>query len=406
MCNISESEAALISQLTREIISVVYFSFVAYLTIGIPLAVVPKFVQSLGFGPIVAGIAISVQYVATFLGRGPAGRISDEKGPKITVIIGLIACGVSGIVQILAALSHDFPVFSLATLFLGRLILGFGESFVATAAILWGISWVGEKHTAKVISWNGIATYSAIAAGASLGAWLEAKFGFVAIGVSILLVVIVSTPLALAKPGVTPIAGDPLPMHRVFSRVFPYGVGLALGSFGFGTIATFITLYFVDENWEHAALCLTCFGSFFVSIRVFFAGAIDKFGGFRVAILCFLVEAVGLFILAKATSVPMAIGGAIVTGIGFSLVFPSLAVEAVGRVSADNRGAALGMFSVFVDGALGVTGPVGGWVAHEMGYRAVYLVAFACALFGFALAYSGHRGFWATRMKGRAPSLP
>jgi len=42
--------------------------------------------------------------------------------------------------------------------------------------------------------------------------------------------------------------GEKLPFHHVFGRVAPHGMGLALGSVGFGVLATFITLDFAHRT--------------------------------------------------------------------------------------------------------------------------------------------------------------
>jgi MFS family permease len=362
-------------KLTGQIISVVFFSFIAYFTIGIPLAVLPPYVQSLGFGPLVAGLTISIQYLATFMGRTPAGRMSDSKGPKQTLILGLVACGVSGLFLVLTAYFAKTPLVSLAFLFIGRLFLGFGESFVAMAAILWGIGRVGSRHTAQVISWNGVATYAALAIGAPLGIALNNTFGLSALGWGIFLLGWLSIPIALYKKPTIPIPGKPIPIHQVFGRVLPYGAGLALASIGFGSIATFITLYYASHHWHDAAYALTAFGTVFIGVRLIFAKMIDRLGGYRVAIISLTIECLGLAILWLAPTIGVAFLGAIITGIGFSLVFPALGVESMMRVTPDNRGAALGMYSVFVDVALGITGPVGGWIATRHGFSAIFLFA-------------------------------
>jgi MFS family permease len=373
---------------TPRILRVVFFSFICYLTVGLPLAVVPTYVQSLGYGPILAGLVISVQYVATFLSRAPAGRISDTKGPKLAVLGGLVGCGISGLFLVLAAAVRYLPWVSLTLLIIGRLVLGCGESFVATGAILWGIGRVGSRLTGRVISLNGVMTYGAIAMGAPLGIFLERAFGFQSIGWTVLAVAWLSFPLAWAIGATVPVVGKPIPIHRVFNLVLPYGMGLALGSIGFGSIATFITLYYSRHHWENAALCVTAFGVCFVSVRIVFGSAIERFGGYRVAILSFAVECVGLLLLWGAPSPESALVGATLTGIGFSLVFPALGVEAVARVTADNRGAALGLYSVFIDVALGVTGPVGGWVASRFDFNSIFLFAAATAVAGLVLTFA------------------
>ena len=41
------------------------------------------------------------------------------------------------------------------------------------------------------------------------------------------------------------------------------GIGLALGTVGFGAIATFITLYYASHQWSNAAFSLTLFGGLY-----------------------------------------------------------------------------------------------------------------------------------------------
>ncbi|VDR27197.1 major facilitator superfamily transporter [Raoultella terrigena] len=74
-------------------------------------------------------------------------------------------------------LLQSVPLLAVAALLVGRLFLGVGESFTATGATLWGIKTVGAIHTSRVISWNGVATYVAMAVGAPLGVLLNGYFG-------------------------------------------------------------------------------------------------------------------------------------------------------------------------------------------------------------------------------------
>jgi MFS family permease len=133
--------------------------FACYFTIGLQLAVVPGFVHlQLGYHAVVAGLAISAQYAATFSSRPLAGRMGDSVGAKRTTRSGLLVCATSGLVLWLSASLQGDPLASLGVLFLSRLTLGFGESWVATGATVWGIGRVGAAYTAQVISWSGIAS--------------------------------------------------------------------------------------------------------------------------------------------------------------------------------------------------------------------------------------------------------
>jgi hypothetical protein len=79
----------------------------------------------------------------------------------------------------------------------------------------------------------------------------------------------------------------------------------------------------------------------------------DKLGGERVALVCVLIEAVGLVLIWLASGRILAAVGAALTGFGYSLVYPGLGVEAVRRAPPQSRGLAMGAYTVFLDVALG-----------------------------------------------------
>ncbi|OXH85338.1 MFS transporter, partial [Burkholderia multivorans] len=180
--------------------------------------------------------------------------------------------------------------------------------------------------------------------------------------------------------------GERMSYASVFTRVLPHGIGLALGSAGFGSIATFVTLYYAARHWPNAALSLTVFGTLFIGARLLFANTIKTHGGFRVAIVSFAFECAGLVLLWLAPVPHVALVGAALTGFGFALIFPALGVEAVALVPAASRGAALSAYSVFLDLSLGITGPLAGYVAGAFGYPQVFLFAALAAAAGVALS--------------------
>jgi predicted MFS family arabinose efflux permease len=168
-------------------------------------------------------------------------------------------------------------------------------------------------------------------------------------------------------------------------RVTPHGMGLALGGVGYSALATFVTLFYASRNWSGAALCLTAFGIAFVAARLLFIRTISHFGGFPVAKVCLVVESLGVLLLWRAVSPWMALAGAALAGFGYSLVFPALGVEAVERVSVENRGTALGVYTVFADVSFFLVGPVAGAVIGAFGYASVFLFALICVLASLAI---------------------
>ena len=50
---------------TRHILGFVYFTFICYLSIGLPLAVLPPYVHlRMGYSAVLAGLVISIQYIS------------------------------------------------------------------------------------------------------------------------------------------------------------------------------------------------------------------------------------------------------------------------------------------------------------------------------------------------------
>lgn len=383
--------------ITLQVMSIVLFTFIGYLNIGIPLAVLPGYVHNhLGYGTVIAGLVISVQYLATLLSRPYASRIIDNLGSKRAVMYGLAGCGLSGVFMLLSSWLSAMPALSLASLLLGRLVLGSAESLVGSGSIGWGIGRVGAHNTAKVISWNGIASYGAIAIGAPLGVLMVNHWGMWSMGASIIALAVLGLLLAWPKLAAPIVSGVRLPFLHVLGRVLPHGTGLALGSIGFGTIATFITLYYATQQWENAVLCLSLFGASFIGARLMFGNLINRIGGFRVAIACLSVETVGLLLLWLAPNPQLALAGAALSGFGFSLVFPALGVEAVNLVPASSRGAAVGAYSLFIDLSLGITGPLVGAVAAGFGFASIFLFAALAAFSGLMLSVYLYRQARAT----------
>ncbi len=367
----------------RSILGYVYFTFVCYLSIGLPLAVLPAFVHfRMGMHAALAGLVISIQYVATFLSRPWAGRISDRAGAKVSVLWGMSACTLSGLLLLAAVAARFSPSLTFATLIASRLALGVGESLGSTGATLWGITSAGPQHTAKVISFNGVATYSGLALGAPLGVFLDQHWGLASLGLLTTLLCALSFAVALRKSPVPITAGEHLPFRDVLVRITPHGMALALGGIGYSVLATFVTLYYISRQWNPngAALCLSAFGVAFIAARLLFIQAINRFGGFPVCIVCMSVESLGVLLMWSAGSSFLASCGAALTGFGFSLVFPALGVEAVKRVPLPNRGTALGVFTGFSDVSFFLVGPIAGAVIGAWGYRSAFLFALASVL--------------------------
>lgn len=363
--------------------------FLGFLAVSLPLPAVPLQVAGrLGFGTIAAGTAVGAQSFATLLTRAYGGRLVDERGAKHTLVRGLTVAAVAELLLLASAGCTQLAFASFAILLAGRVVLGAGESLLITGILSWAIVRAGSGQAGRAMSWNGMAQYGALALGAPAGFALYRTLGFdaVAVAAAVAPLLALATVLPLHPPPRVA-AGRRIPLLGVVGRIRGPGIALMLAGIGFSTIATFASLLFTTRHWPNAGLALMCYGACFVLVRIVGSGWPDRFGGPKVAVSSMGVGALGQALLWLAPVPAIALCGAALTGVGCSLVFPALGVEALKRVPEDSRGMAVGVFAAFQDLAIGGTGPVLGVLATIFGPSVVFLGGAAAAILGCVLAY-------------------
>jgi len=372
--------------LSRPAPSIIAALFCGYLAVGLPLPVVPLFVHDkLGFNNVIVGLVIGIQFLATVLTRGYAGRLTDHFGGKRSALQGAVVCAVGGLLYFISAMSGLPPSVGLAIVIVGRLVAGFGESQFVTGCIAWSIASVGPQRAGLSMSWTGVAMFAALAIGAPVGMALYQSYGLQAAMIACIVAPLIAAGIAFREvPYATP-SGVRLPFYKVVGQIWREGLGLMLQGVGLSGLTAFGSLYFAARNWGHAGLVMTAFGVGFIFVRLTLGHLTDRMSGYRVAFWSLAIEAIGQAMVWFAPSEIVALAGALVTGLGCALVFPALGVEALKRVLPANRGSAMGAFVAFLDIAYGVSGPVAGIIAGQYGYAAVYLFGGACALLGAAL---------------------
>ncbi|MDR1396283.1 MAG: arabinose transporter [Desulfarculales bacterium] len=366
----------------------------AYMVVAIPLPVISVFVtHELGFPNSLGGLAVGVTYLTAIFSRGFSGRLADRIGGKACMAYGLPIYALACVVCFAAAMLTLYPVLGLGFLLAGRLILGVGDSLVSVGMLSWNIALLGTQRSGVVFSLVGACIYGAIAAGGPLGMLCVDAFGFS--GLMLLCIPLpllgrwMISPIPAALPqtfDLSPPVQSKAAFFRVAANIWRQGVVTFSQGVGFAALGAFIFLYFANQGWRYAGLGLTCFGAGFVLMRLVFGSLPDKLGGMHVAMVSLIVAACGQFLLWTASSAEMALAGAFLTGIGCSLIYPSMGAESVRMVRPELQGTAVGAFAVFQDVAYGITAPVAGLFADRFGYSAVFMLGFIAALSGLLVA--------------------
>lgn len=376
----------------RRVVALTAALFLSYLTVAMSLPAVPvHVVETLGLDNVYGGSAVGIAFLSTILTRGRAGAYADRVGGKLCMQHGLILYAAAGLICLLASWPAFPPVASFEVLVLGRLLLGLGESVAMVGMVSWAIGLMGQARSGRVISLVGIGIYGAFAVGGPLGLLLLDRVGFG--GLMSVCTVLPLTGLIAVRwiPAVAPQAGQRESFRRIIGRIWRPGAAVGLQGVGFAALGAFFSLYFLSRGWPHAGLGLTFFGVGFVLVRLFCGHLPDRIGGTRVAAVSLVVEACGQYLLWLAPGPYSALAGALLTGLGCSMVFPALGSEVVKRVPPHLRGTAVGGFAAFQDLAYGATGPLVGMLADYTGYSSVFLIGGLAATLGLWMT-AGIRG--------------
>lgn len=377
---------------TRRVVALTAILFLSYLTVAMSLpAVTVHVVQGLGFSNAFGGLAVGIAFLSTILTRAYAGGLTDRLGGKACMGRGLVLYAGAGLVCLLASwpglpLGADY-----ALLISGRLLLGLGESLALVGMISWAIGLMGHARSGRVMSLVGAGMYGAFAAGGPLGLALLDRVGFAGLMGVCTVLPLVGLVAIRSLPAVAPHAGQRESVWRIVERIWRAGAAVGLQGVGFAALGAFFTLYFRSRGWPYASLGLTCFGTGFVLVRLVCGHLPDRIGGAPVAIASLIVEAAGQYLLWLAPGPWPALAGALLTGLGCSMVFPAMGSEVIKQVPPHLRGTAIGGFAAFQDLAYGATGPLVGILADASGYASVFLIGGLAATLGLGLAVSAHR---------------
>lgn len=361
--------------------------FVAYLFMGMAMPVLPLHVhEGLGLGTFLVGAVAGTQFAAAFVARPWAGRYADTRGAKQAVVTGLLLAAMAGVFYLLSLRFIGWPTDSVAILLVGRVLLGAAESTIITGALSWGLALMGSQNTGKVMSWVGTALYAAFAVGAPAGTALYAAHGFAAIALATMLIPLATLVLVLPLRPAASARHSRAAFASVLRAVWFPGVGVALSGVGFGAITTFIVLLFAARGWSRAWLPFTALSVAFMAGRMLFGHLPDRIGGAKVAFICVLIEAAGQVLIWLAPWSVLALVGVTLSGLGYSLVYPGLGVEAIRRAPPQSRGLAMGAYTAFLDLSLGMASPALGLIAAGAGLGMVFLASTLVVLGAAAIA--------------------
>jgi MFS family permease len=359
----------------------------AFLAIGAALPVLPAYVRGpLHASDLAVGIVVGAFAITSVVCRPLAGRQADRRGRRIVLVAGALAMALGGALYLVSS--------GVLSLVVARLMVGAGEGAVYTAGATWAVDLAPEESHGLALGLFGLAVWGGLSLGPVAGELLQSNVGYDSVWILTAVLPLAGAAIAVRLPEPPRAAGSEVPGPLAF---FPRaarrpGAALALANIGYAALAGFVVLHLRARGIGAGATVFTAFAVAVFASRLALSRVPDRAGARPTATAAGLLEALGLTIIALAESLPVALAGAVVVGIGFSMLFPSLALMVVGEVGEDRRGSALGAFTAFFDIGVGLGGPLAGLTASLAGYPAVFFLAAVAALWTAALAATSRRG--------------
>jgi predicted MFS family arabinose efflux permease len=279
---------------------------------------------------------------------------------------------------------------SLAILVALRLLLGVAEALVFVAAFAAEADLAPPERRGEALTFFSLSLYAGVAVGPLIGEAAFGAGGFPAVWIASAGVAGIAALLALAVPETRPAgeAGTVASGRLLHPAGILPGLILMTGVWGMGGYFTLMPPYVVGPlGLDGARLFLLTFGGTVIVARLLGARLPDRLGARRLSGTALLITAAGLGLMGVLPTVSGLLAGTLLLGLGVAFTTPALASLTVSRAPSNERGAALGTFSAFIDLAFGL-GPIAmGGVAAASTTPVAFLSAAAVALLGAAILW-------------------
>ena len=360
---------------------------------------IPTFVgATFGGGTELSGLLISLSAITSIVAMPLGGSLADRWGYRRVAVAGF---ALSSSALALMALVPQLPASAqLPAAVASRVLFGLGNAAALALMLTWTVALTAAAQRGKALSIYGLSVWIGLAAGPQVATavmaltapWVVfAVCATLELGILLLFwilpppspstVATTTSPIPTvavggasvggASVGGASVGGVPVRGVRVLAEVvrsvWVPGVAAAVAWCGEGMMLAFLIVHLGAAGMPAAGAsgAASVFGVFAGSAivaRLLLARMPDRLGPLRAASISLLFLCAGLATIALATSFAIAAVGAVLMGIGFSPLYPSLTMLATRGLRSRNRALGLGMFSSFTSMGLASGALLGGWL--------------------------------------------
>ncbi|WP_341524804.1 MFS transporter [Nostoc sp. UHCC 0302] len=335
------------------------------------LPTLPLYIEDVGATKQQIGIVMGSFAIGLLLFRPMLGRLADERGRKIVLLIGTIVAAIAPFGYIIFT---SIPLLILVRIFHGISIAAFTTGYSALIADLAPAETRGE-----IFSYMSLTAPIGLAIGPAVGGYLQSTTGY-----SFLF--LLSAEIAfLAFLGILQVTNPPI--HTKLSdekssnfwqilsspRVRVPAVVMLLVGLSVGTMHTFVSLFIKSTGVDlNAGLFFTAAAISSFAIRVFAGRASDRLGRglfITIGIVCYTLSSLFLW---QANSKTAFLLAAILEGCGGGTLISMITTMMADRSFPQERGRIFALCIAGFDLGIAIAAPILGSIAEQVGYNNMF----------------------------------
>lgn len=355
----------------RQFLSIAFVQMLTVFSTNMLAPILPIHFKLQGLTEAQIGFIMGIVSLGALVVRPWTGMCVDTRGSRPTVLFGQCLT--------IAGIAAYFWAANFWSLLLLRFYQGIAMAFYGTGSITFASGVETKENTSSAIAYFSLFTMIGLGIGTSVAPLVYHSFGFI----PVIAVGLTTATCALFAMWLfskaTPRCKSELrvPFRAVLKQkeVMAPSVCLFASNFALGTAFTFVPLLALDRQITDYVVFYAAFSFAVVSARGSVHYINSRWQPERTSVYASFLNIASALILALFPSTLMFTLSGVLVGLGFGIIYPTLAGYIVHRVNEANKGTALSILAGAGDigNALGASAL--GIVAQTMGFTAVFSAA-------------------------------
>ncbi|WP_088225091.1 MFS transporter [Desulfosporosinus sp. FKB] len=361
---------------TKDYLSITTLSFFIFLAFYVLLTALPLYlVGTLHAGADKVGLLVTLFLGAAIVIRPFAGRWLSKGAQKQILVYSTVAF-------FMGTLLYPFAAKNIWALLLLRVFHGMTFGVITTAKGTICAELIPASRRGEGLSYFSLAMSLAMVFGPFIGLKFAAVNAYNTAFITCMLISVVNIILAviIKVPDIDD-ATKTLSEKSKFSwndlfdkKAAPFALATFILACAYSGISAFFALYMKDLGLTSVASSFFLIYAGFIMISRPFTGRwSDQLGAKIIVYPCFVIFAIGMFLLSQShASYLFLIAGALI-GIGYGSVTPILQTQTIGSVEPHRVGLANSLFFNSMDAGMAIGAYALGIMASGSGYRSIYV---------------------------------